>query len=67
MCGKSEAGLGGTRTGFNYRDPGLGKQGDSQGRFGASPSRRWLVPNLFPEYSISKHGNSAPLRLKTTP
>jgi hypothetical protein len=30
MCGKSEAGLGGTRTGFNYRDPGpLGKQGDA--------------------------------------
>ena len=30
MCGKSEAGLGGTRTGFNYRDPGpLGKQGDT--------------------------------------
>jgi hypothetical protein len=29
MCGKSEAGLGGMRTGFNYRDPGpFGKQGD---------------------------------------
>jgi len=29
MCGKSEAGFGGMRTGFNYRDPGtLGKQGD---------------------------------------
>jgi len=37
MCGKSEAGLRGTRAGFNYSDPGpLGKQGDCAGRGGHS-------------------------------